>query len=86
MRKLINRLCQIIWALMHENLSSGFVNNKDADQPAHLCSLISAFVIHLLESIIFKLATSEFSKKPQRHTLLHQGPYRPTYESEVFLP
>ena len=27
------------------NLSSGFVNNKLADQPAHLCSLISAFVI-----------------------------------------
>ena len=31
-----------------------------ADQPAHLCSLISAFVIHLLESIS-KLAKSEIS-------------------------
>ena len=25
-------------------------NNKDADQPAHLCSLISAFVINYLKS------------------------------------
>ena len=38
-----------------------FVNNKDADQPGHLCSLISAFVICLLESIIPRLATSEIS-------------------------
>ena len=30
----------------------GFLNNKGADQPAHLRRLISAFVIHLLESII----------------------------------
>ena len=30
-----------------------------ADQPAHPRSLISAFVIHFLESIISKLATSE---------------------------
>ena len=38
----------------------GFVNNKGADQPAHPHSLISAFVIHTLESNIFKLATGEF--------------------------
>ena len=31
------------------------MNNKDADQPAHLCSLISTFVIRLLESIIYKI-------------------------------
>ena len=31
----------------------GFANNKDAEQPAHPRSLISAFVIRLLESIIF---------------------------------
>ena len=31
--------------------------DKDADQPAHLCSLISAFVIYFLESIIAKLTT-----------------------------
>ena len=29
-----------------------YVNNKDADQPAHPCSLISAFVVHSLGSII----------------------------------
>ena len=38
-----------------------FANNKDTDQPAHPHSLISAFVILLLESIISKLATSKFS-------------------------
>ena len=48
-----------IWALTQENLFSGFGNNKGADQPAHPRRLISAFVIHLLESIIFKLASSE---------------------------
>ena len=39
----------------------GFGNNKGADQPAHPRSLISAFVIRLLESIICKLATGEIS-------------------------
>ena len=38
-----------------------FANNTSADQPAHPCSLISAFVIHLLKSIISRLATSEIS-------------------------
>ena len=38
-----------------------FANNKDADQPAHSRSLISAFVIRLLERIILSLATSEIS-------------------------
>ena len=36
-----------------------FANNKGADQPVHSRSLISAFVILLLESIISRLATSE---------------------------
>ena len=39
----------------------GFANNKGADQPVHLRSLISAFVIPILESTISKLATSEIS-------------------------
>ena len=43
---------------MQENLSSMFANSKGADPPAHL---ISAFVIRLLESIISKLAMSEYS-------------------------
>ena len=37
------------------------VNNKAADQHAHPHSLISAFVIHLLDSIISKLAPSDIS-------------------------
>ena len=36
-------------------------NNKGADQPVHMCSLISAFVIRLMESIISRLASSEIS-------------------------
>ena len=39
----------------------GVVYNKDADKPAHPRSLISAFVIRLLESIISRLATSGIS-------------------------
>ena len=49
----------------HENLSSagggGVANNKGTDQPVHQHTLISAFVIHLLETIISGLATSEIS-------------------------
>ena len=39
----------------------GFANNTGADQPAHPRSLISAFVVRFLESIICKLATGEIS-------------------------
>ena len=39
----------------------GFANNTGADQPAHPGSLISAFVIRFLESIICKLSTGEVS-------------------------
>ena len=48
-------------ASRRENLYLGVANNIDANQPAHQRSLISAFVICLLESIITKLATSEIS-------------------------
>ena len=37
----------------------GFANKTGADQPAHPRRLISAFVIHVLKSIISKLATGE---------------------------
>ena len=36
-------------------------NNKGADQPAHPDSLISAFVIHCLDSIIPLASVSEIS-------------------------
>ena len=39
----------------------GFANNTGADQPAHSHSLISTFVIHVLESTISELATCEIS-------------------------
>ena len=42
-------------------LGGGFANNTGVDQPAHLRSLISTFVIRLSESIISRLATSEIS-------------------------
>ena len=52
-----------IWASTQDNLSSGFANNKRADQPAHPpdqpghpCRLISTFVIRFLESAMSKLA------------------------------
>ena len=50
-----------IWVSTKENLSSGFVNNKGADQPADPHCLISTFVIRLLECIISKLVTKEIS-------------------------
>ena len=50
-----------ILASTGENLFSGFANNKVAYQPANLRSLISAFVIRLLESIISRLSKSEIS-------------------------
>ena len=37
----------------HMASTRGFVNNKGADQPAHPQKVISAFVIHFLESIIW---------------------------------
>ena len=48
-----------ICASTRENLSSGLANNTGADQPAHPRSLISAFVIRFLKSVISKLAASE---------------------------
>ena len=50
-----------IWASTPENLSWWFANNTGTDQPVHLRSLISAFVICLLESFISYPARSEFS-------------------------
>ena len=55
-------MSQLIYGPRREKTClQGFVNNKDADQPAHPGSLISAYIIHLLESIMCKLATGEIS-------------------------
>ena len=46
----------------HENTClQRFANNKGPDQPAHLGSLIRAFVFRFLESTLSKLATKESS-------------------------
>ena len=50
-----------IWAPREKTSLRGFANNIGADQPAHPCRLISAFVIRSLESLISKVATSEIS-------------------------
>ena len=49
------------WARHEKTCLQAFANNTGADQPAHLRSLISTFVIPFLESIICKLATDEIS-------------------------
>ena len=51
----------IIWATSWQNLLFPYANNKGADQPAHLRSLISAFVVHCLDSIIPQVSISEIS-------------------------
>ena len=58
------RFCPIncIWTTSWENLFLPFANNKGADQPAHPRSLISAFVVRRLDSIIPLLAISKLSK------------------------
>ena len=52
---------RIIIGLVQENLTLLHSNNKGADQPAHLRSLISHFVICSLESVLAKLATCKVS-------------------------
>ena len=39
-----------------------YANNKGADQPAHPTSLISAFVVRSLDSIIYLVSRSEISR------------------------
>ena len=45
-----------------QNLLWPYANNKGADQPAHPRSLISAFVVRCLDSIIPILVKSEISR------------------------
>ena len=40
------------WATSWENLLMPYANNKGTDQTVHLRSLISAFVVRYLDSII----------------------------------
>ena len=52
----------IKWASSRENQILLHAKNKGADQPAHLCSLISTFVIRSLPNTMAKLATCKISK------------------------
>ena len=45
--------------MMSVYLSSGLVNNKGADQPAHPHCLISALVLRSFESIISRLSVAK---------------------------
>ena len=49
------------WATSWENLFLPYANNKDADQSAHPRSLISAFVVRCLDSLIPLVSISEIS-------------------------
>ena len=54
-------LAFLIWATSWENLLMPYANIKGADQPAHPRSLISAFVVCCLDSIIPLVSVSEMS-------------------------
>ena len=61
-RKMLQSLLSATFGPRREKTClQGFANNTSADQTAHPSSLISAFVIHFLESIICKLAAGEIS-------------------------
>ena len=51
----------IRWATSWENLFLPYANNKGTDQAAHLRSLISAFVVRCLDSIIPLVSISQIS-------------------------
>ena len=49
------------WSRREKTCLWGLRTTKVQTRPAHSCSLISPFIIHLLESVISRLATSEIS-------------------------
>ena len=51
-----------IWVTSWENLFMPYANNRDADQPAQMRRLMSAFVVRCLDSIIPLLAITEISR------------------------
>ena len=53
-----------IWVTSWENLFMPYENNKGQDQPAHLRSLISTFVIRCLDSIIPVVYRQNFKTLP----------------------
>ena len=51
------QISMLFWPRHEKTCLWGFAKYTGADQPAHLHSLISAFVICFFESTIFNLAT-----------------------------
>ena len=58
-RSLIRLLLQehSVWAMSWENLFKTYANSKGADQPVHLHSLISTFVVRCLSTSSFYIQT-----------------------------
>ena len=50
-----------VWAPSWENLFLPYANNKGADQPAHPRSLISAFVVRCLDSVMSLVTVTKMS-------------------------
>ena len=67
------------WATSWENLFMPYANNKATDQPAHSHSLISAFVVRCLYSIIPLLAIAEIPR-----SLHHEGNSYPKRQNFQF--
>ena len=57
----------VIWATSWQNLFMLYVSNKDADQPVHPHSLISAFVVRCLDSILSILLNPKFQDSSYRN-------------------
>ena len=71
-RKLFDTLCK--WALSWENLSYAMcANNNGTDQPAHLHSLIGAFVVRCLDSVTMKVHIPEISRLSLPYTAEQAG-------------
>ena len=62
-----------IWAMSWENLFMPYAKKKGADQPVHLCSLISAFIVPCLNSIIPQVSISKISSLYLASVVVHAG-------------
>ena len=60
-RYTLHRLSLYNWSTSRESQILSKANNKGADEPRHLRSLISAFNLHYLESIVDKLSLCKCS-------------------------
>ena len=58
----VNEQCYIFEPGHEKMCLMYYANNKGTDQPAHLRSLISTFVVHCLDSIIYLDSIAEISR------------------------